>query len=404
MTAAEAVAHALTGRDDWGCVEARLPEAHKAAQESDARRSAGELLGPLDGVPFAVKANLDVAGLSTTAGTGVVRDAANRDADVVAHLRGLGAIPVVTTTLAEAAIGSVTINPHTGTCVSPHDVSRNAGGSSGGSAAAVAGGLVQFALGTDTMGSVRIPAACCGIAGWKPTRGALSLRGLVPLSTPLDTVGVLAPTCADLLLIAEELLAGDDSDPAPIVRVGIASFTADADASAQDAIATAAGQLRTAGCTVSHVGLTIDTAMVRRRGLLLCEAEASQFRGAAVDGDPPGLSEGLRALMRFGRDAGPESVSVAEQVRADVEAVVRSALFDVDVLLLPTLPGPPPARDEDPADLADFTAFVNLAGVPAVSVPTSVTATGEDLPRSVQLVGRHGADLALLRLALAVRP
>ena len=396
MSSAESVEYTLNARDEWGCIEARLPLARQAANASDARLESGSPLGPLDGVPFAVKANLDVAGITTTAGTTVARAAAARDAEVVASLRAAGAIPVLTTTLAEAAIGSVTVNPWTGPCVSPRDTSRNAGGSSGGSAAAVAAGLVPFALGTDTMGSVRIPAACCGIAGWKPTRGAISTQGLVPLSGALDTVGVLAPSAIDLLPIARVLL-GEKVTARPS-RIGIASLTTDADEAARAAVDEAANRLRSSGCEVVDVHVDIDAALVRRRGLLLCETEAAGFWGPAVDGDPSGLSDPVRALLRFGRDAPAEAITAAELLRADVERTVRSVLDDVDVILLPTLPGPPPARDEDPAGLADLTAFANLAGVPVVSVPIGMAAEGESVARSVQLIGRYGSDIALIEL------
>jgi len=397
MSATESVEHALNARDEWGCIEARLPLARQAANASDARLESGSPLGPLDGVLFAVKANLDVAGIPTTAGTTVARTAAARDAEVVASLRAAGAIPVLTTTLAEAAIGSVTVNPWTGPCVSPRDTSRNSGGSSGGSAATVAAGLVPFALGTDTMGSVRIPAACCGIAGWKPTRGAISTQGLVPLSGALDTVGVLALSAIDLLPIARVLI-GEKVTARPS-RIGIASLTTGADAAARVAVDEAANRLRSLGCEVVDVHVDIDAALVRRRGLLLCEAEAAGFWGPAVDGDPSGLSDPVRALLRFGRDAPAEAIAAAERLRADVERTVRSALDDVDVILLPTLPGPPPARDEDPAGLADFTAFANLAGVPVVSLPIGMPPKGESVARSVQLIGRHDSDIALIELA-----
>jgi len=397
MNARAAVDHALTATDDWGCIEARLPDARGDAERSEARRIAGTQIGPLDGMTFAVKANLDVVGLPTTAGTTVPREPATSDSAVVAQLRAAGAIPVLTTTLAEAAIGSVTANPWTGICVSPTDPTRNAGGSSGGSAAAVAASLVSFALGTDTMGSVRIPAACCGIVGWKPTLGAISTEGLVPLSSALDTVGVLAPNPAALLAVARVLLA--EAPMPPVQRVGIASLTAVADAPARAAVEHAAAKLRRDGIEVVEIALDVDTGRVRRRGLLLCEAEAADYWGTAVDGKPAGLSEPLRALLRFGREASTEALEAAETARTNVEQVVRAVFDEVDVLLLPTLPGPIPAGHEDPTDLADLTAFVNLAGVPAVSVPTTVTAPGEKIPRSIQLVGPHGHDVVLIELA-----
>jgi aspartyl-tRNA(Asn)/glutamyl-tRNA(Gln) amidotransferase subunit A len=324
----------------------------------------------------------------------VTRAKAERDAAVVHQLREAGAIPVLTTTLAEAAIGSVTANPWTGACANPHDPAFNAGGSSGGSAAVVAAGLVPFALGTDTMGSVRIPAACCGIFGWKPSRGLLSNEGLVPLASALDTVGVLSASSALLRDVAD--LFSDDR-PMPLLRrVGILSLNVPLDESAQRAVNAVAQRIADEGVEVIQVHLDLDPALVRRRGLLLCEAEAASFWGSAVDGDPPGLSPALRGLLAFGRDADESAIRSAESVRVDVEAAMTALFDDVDALLLPTLPGPPPLIGDDPPGLADLTAFVNLAGVPALSFPTTTVAPGESIPRSVQLVGENGSDRALI--------
>jgi aspartyl-tRNA(Asn)/glutamyl-tRNA(Gln) amidotransferase subunit A len=402
MSARAAVQHALDAPDLWGCVEVRLADSVNAADASDDRALRGTGVGPLDGLPFAVKSNIDVRGVPTTAGTEVPRPPAPQDADVVARLRDAGAIPVLTTTMAEAAIGSVTINPWTGSCLSPADLSRNAGGSSGGSAAAVAAGLVPFALGSDTMGSVRIPAACCGVVGWKPTAGAVESTGLVPLSRQLDTIGVLAPTALDVLSIARVLLNTESAGPLA-QRIGVPRFAAQADDAAVRAVADVRDALRAQGHEVIEVDLELDAALVRRRGLLLCEAEAAQYWGGAVDGSPAGLSEHVRALLRFGRDAAADAIQAAHVVRTDVEGSVRSVLDRVDAFLLPTLPSRAPAADEDPPGLADFTAFANLAGVPAVSIPSSVVAVGERVPRSVQLIGSHGADLHILKLAASLQ-
>lgn len=372
---------------------------------------------PIDGWTVGVKANLDVAGVPTSAGTLVVVDPAERDAEAVARLREAGAVIAATTTMAEAALGSVTANPWTGVCLNPHDPAFQAGGSSGGSAAAVAAGLVRVALGTDTMGSVRIPAACCGVVGWKPTRGAVPTRGLVPLAAVLDTVGVLARDAADALVIARIVLGATSPVAADgdvrAVHLARLRLPVEVDAAADAAVASVLESLvggarrddgdqgdgALAAEPAGEQTLALDPALVRRRGLLLCEAEGYAFWRDAVERDDPGLSAPLKALLRFGRDASSERLADARATAEQVEAMTASLFDHADVLVLPTLAGPPPTVGQDPPGLADLTAWVNLAGLPAVSVPTGSRPEGEPVPRSVQLVGRPGSDLELLALA-----
>lgn len=415
MTALDAAEHALTSQDKWNSIEQRIDDARNAATSSDARAAAAQSLGPLDGVPFAVKANLDIAGLATTAGTAVTRAKAERDAEVVRQLREAGAIPVLTTTLAEAAIGSVTANPWTGACANPHDPAFNAGGSSGGSAAVVAAGLVPFALGTDTMGSVRIPAACCGIFGWKPSLGAISTQGTVPLSERLDTVGFLAASARDLALLAEVVLdpSGNRSpsvahSPLRIrrldVETGFGAIIDNAASAAVRQVFEVLGALDDTDADADAAVITIDPALVRRRGLLVCEADAAEAWATELAARDRGLSPTLTALLLYGRDTDPARVQAARATCDEVAEQVINVMDDasIDVLVLPTIPSPPPRIDADPPGLADLTAWVNLAGLPSVSLPTRVHVDGEPVPRSVQLVGRHGNDRALLALVAAV--
>jgi Asp-tRNA(Asn)/Glu-tRNA(Gln) amidotransferase A subunit family amidase len=247
---------------------------------------------------------------------------------------------------------------------------------------------------------VRIPAACCGILGWKPSRGLISTEGLVPLSTPLDTIGVLTSSIALLSDIADLLLR--QSPVVPLRRIGVLSLDVQLDETAQRAVDSAVMQVRQAGIEVQHRRLDLDPAVVRRRGLLLCEAEAAGYWGSAVDGEPAGLSPTVRELLRFGRSADAARLHSAEAVRQVVEDAVSALFRDVDALILPTLPGAPPLIDDDPVGLADLTAFVNLAGVPALSLPTSTVAPGESVPRSIQLVGSAGSDRSLIAFASSI--
>ena len=365
--------------------------------------------GPLDGIPFAVKANIDVAGIVTTSGLEpVVDDPADEDAWAVQLLRAAGAIPVATVTMAPMAIGAITVHPRLGACRNPRDRQRHAGGSSGGSGAVVGAGIVPFALGSDTMGSVRIPAAYCGTYAWLPTHGSVSPRGLVPLAAPLDSIGVLAADPDILTEVARVLLAPDPEEPwwhapasrpAPSAspRVSVCDVGERGDHTGRQAVEAVVEQLSALGADVtrqtSFEELGIDPAALRRRGLLLVEAAAAERFGS--DDQAGRIPESVRPLIEYGRQiSGPRLWRAIRDLVAD-RRLIRNALADIDVLVLPTTPEPAPLIDEDPSGAADFTAWVNVAGLPAVVVPWSGA--------SVQLVGRPGCDLDLLQIAGRLR-
>lgn len=187
----------------------------QAAEQVDRQVAQGIPVGPLAGVPFAVKNLFDVAGLTTLAGSAINREnpPAIQDATVVARLKQAGAILVGTLNMDEYAYGFVTENSHYGPTHNPHDLSRSAGGSSGGSAAAVAGGLVPLALGSDTNGSIRVPASLCGVYGLKPTYGRLSRAGAALFAASFDHVGPLARSVADIALSFDVMQGPDPQDP-----------------------------------------------------------------------------------------------------------------------------------------------------------------------------------------------
>jgi aspartyl-tRNA(Asn)/glutamyl-tRNA(Gln) amidotransferase subunit A len=389
--------------DDFGATEWLLPHARADAGAAAARWAAGNPLGDFDGIPFAVKSNIDVAGVPTTSGTALNVPPARHDAAVVDRLRSAGFIPARTATMAELAIGSVTDNPHTGTCCNPRNRALSAGGSSGGSAALVAAGLVPFALGSDTMGSVRIPAAYCGICAYKPSRGAIDSAGLTALYPLLDTVGVLAPEITDLIAVAKVV---SDLDSVPVQNyssctVGVPTLTDLADDDGRRALDVVTAVLRSLGITVIPVSMDVDPAVIRRRGLLLCEEDTYRRFADAVDNDDPGLSAAVRGLLRFGAAAPADKVRAAEETLSNASAAVDTAFESVDFMVLPTTPEGPPLVGHEPSHAGDLTAWANVAGVPAVAFPAgSDTAAG--MPRGVQLIGRRGADAGVLALAATV--
>jgi len=387
-----------------GAVEAVIPGIEEAVEQSERREHEGALLGPLDGVPFAVKANIDVRGVPTTSGlAGVATTPASDDAHAVHLLRQAGAIPVATATMAPLAIGAVTEHPVIGPCRNPHDRDRQAGGSSGGSGALVGAGLVPFALGSDTMGSVRIPAAYCQVLAWLPSHGSVSPRGLVPLAEPMDSIGVIAADALVLSQVAQCLRAPDlhepwwhavtpPESPTPL-RVATCDLTARADATGRHAIDDLQNAMVEQGARFSgridFESQGIDPAAIRRRGLLLVETAAADRFGEEYDAGL--IPEPLLPLIDYGRATSAPRLWGALRDVVDLRRKIRLALSETDVVILPTTPMPAPLLGEDPTGAADLTAWVYIAGLPAVVIPWAGS--------SVQLVGHPGSDDLLLHWA-----
>lgn len=376
-----------------------------AADASDARAAAGTSAGAIDGTTVAVKDNIDIAGLATSAGIGHYRNAiAKADAPVVARLKSQGAAIVGKTNLHEAALGATSDNPWFGRCINPRRPGYTPGGSSGGSAAAVAAGLCDFALGTDTMGSVRIPAAYCGVAGFKPTRGSLNAAGVVPLSPLLDHVGLLAPTAGEVSR-AWHALAGVESNRTALGfkgrRIGalpnlLGVETVDGvPAMLRDAFAC----LRDAGAAMVESHLPgWDAARVRRDAFLLCEINGAAVHADALARDPDGFSAEIRGYFAYGAKQEPQQrAEIVARLTQDGQ-MFNDLLGGVDLLVLPTCPQAAFAHGTAaPVNQADFTVAANIAGAPAISLPWGTDADG--MPLGLQLIARPGFDELLLRLA-----
>jgi aspartyl-tRNA(Asn)/glutamyl-tRNA(Gln) amidotransferase subunit A len=398
-----------------------------AAREREARE--GRIRGPLHGIPVAVKDLFDMAGLPTTAGAAIRRDhRAGETATAVRRLQEAGAIIIGKTNLHEFAFGVTSVNPHFGAVGNPANVDHVAGGSSGGSGAAVAAGCCAAALGTDTGGSIRIPAALCGIVGLKPTFGRISRHGVVPLAWSFDTIGPMTRTVADAALILEVLVGADGHDPvtgragqfdhrrvtpADSFRVGRLTgsfFNAATDPEVGAALERAAAVLAQRGGRIGEVRLeAIEAAQAAQTTILF--AEAAAYHQRAYPGRLAEYGPDLRELLAEGATIPATAYVEAQRVQAVVIAQVRVLFDDADVLLCPTVPVPAPRVDEvDPArtdgwrqaraPLSRFTRLFNLTGLPAISVPVGRTRAG--LPIGAQLAAAPGQEARLLSIAAAL--
>lgn len=385
------------------------------AQQSDLRRARGEVPGALEGLPVAIKANIAVDGWPLTAGLRFRRDAiAPHDAFVVQRLRAAGAIPIGLTNMDEGALGAEGLNPWYGVIRNPLRRGNSAGGSSGGSGVAVAAGLAAAALGTDTIGSVRIPASFCGCFGLKPSYGVVSVQDVVPVHLRFDHVGPLARSARDLSLLLR-VVAGHDpackvSLPTRLppagrglrgarigYAIGLEPFQLE-DA-VQAGFALTVDAARRCGAELVPVDLARwDIPRLRRAILALCELQMWRTHSERIGAHPDDFSDGLRAFIRYGGKLGSDDIQQAEARIAGFHADWTRAVATLDAVLLPTTACRAfPQGERRPQNTADLTAIASATGQPAVALP--VWLRGEDLPASAQLVGRHATDLQLLAFA-----
>lgn len=342
--------------------------------------------GALAGTTIAIKDNLDVAGMPTAAGMEPYRGRlAERDAPCVRRLREAGAAILGKTLMDEAAFGASGDNPWFGRCHNPARHGFTPGGSSAGSAAAVAARLCEAALGTDTLGSVRIPASYCGVVGYLPGRGAINSAGVVPLMPEFDRVGVLARTVATAAHVAS-VLAGKSLAPKTVgtATVGIVRGLEQFVAAPVLAATHAAAKRLVRHRLVEVEG--IDWGSLRRAALLLVEREGARIHANLLQDPQSRISAALRAGLHFGRAATASRLERAEARIAEAARWLEHALGRCDALLLPTTPQTAFAFGARvPETQADLTTPASVAGLPAISVP--IGAWG-GLPIGVQLVAR----------------
>ncbi|MDR3229761.1 MAG: Asp-tRNA(Asn)/Glu-tRNA(Gln) amidotransferase subunit GatA [Puniceicoccales bacterium] len=414
------------------------------ADASDARRAANASLGPLDGIPVAIKDNIAVAGQPLTCASKILANYVSPyDATVVTKLRQAGALVWGRLNMDEFAMGSSTENSAFQKTRNPRDLSRVPGGSSGGSAAAVAAGMTPLALGSDTGGSIRQPAAFCGVVGLKPTYGRVSRYGLAAFASSLDQIGPLARTAADAALLLAAIAGGDAHDSTALAnpvpdyaaqtrqssgpwRIAVPEefFANGFDAGVRAAVERAAAFYREAGHTLVPVSLPRTTAAVAAY-YIIATAEASsnlsRYDGiryghrsaAATDAldiyslsRAEGFGDEVKRRIILGTYVLSSGYYDAYYVRAQkVRTLIRDDYMrvfeDADFVLSPVSPTPPPKLGAASTPLETYLADictipVNLAGLPAVSVPCG---EADGLPAAFQLTGKPLAEGALLAAA-----
>src|SRR5580704_5726466 len=401
--------------------DSALAQAHEAEEEI----LHGNWRGPLHGIPLALKDLIDTAGIRTTAASAVFKDRIpEEDAEVVRPLKDAGVIFLGKQNLHEFAYGGSSMISYYGEVHNPWDPARIAGGSSGGSAASVAAGLGYGAIGTDTAGSIREPAALCGVVGLKPTYGRVSARGVIPLSLSLDHVGPIARTVADAAILLQAIAGFDannkdkasvdvpvDDYPAALdedlkpLRIGIPRkfFFEDLNSEVASATSHALTGLTALGAELRDVELNVPTDRT------LQSAEAYAFHAEFVNRNPELYQPETLRRIRTGQDITPAAIFECRRELQSLRRDIAAAFADVDLLVTPTTPVPAAAIAElkenpdrlRPRELLLLrnTRPINVWGLPAISVPCGFTEAG--LPIGLQIIGPHWGEARVLQVAHA---
>ena len=400
------------------CLTVYQEAARAAAEAADARSQTGVSLGPLDGVIVSIKDLFDVAGEPTRAGSKILAEEAKpaaADAAIVRRLRAGGAIIVAKTNMTEFAFSGIGANPHFGTPGNPRDRARVPGGSSAGAPVAVADGMCEISIGTDTGGSVRIPASLCGLVGFKPSRQRVPTDGAFPLSYSLDSVGPIARSVADCAK-ADAVMAGEQFSPLePVTLAGLRVGVAEGlpldrlDNAVSAAFSAAIKRLDNAGVRISREFLSLFDGMseVNAKGGIspaeACAIHRERLSRRAKDVDP-------NVLVRIERGCAVSAADYVDMVRERTRLVraMDERLAELDGLLMPTtsVVAPTIAEVADPkvfaarnAALLRNTAIINFFDLCAISLPLPVAPS---LPVGLMLIARNSHDHRLLRIAAAV--
>ena len=393
------------------------------ARSAEAEILQGNWRGPLHGIPLALKDLIDTAGVRTTAASALFKDRVPaQDAEIVRRLKNAGAVLLGKQNLHEFAYGGSSMISYYGEVHNPWSSAYITGGSSGGSAAAVAAGLGYGAIGTDTAGSIREPAALCGVVGLKPSYGRVSARGVIPLSLSLDHVGPITRTVSDTAVMLQAIAGFDaeDSNSADmpvagyvaaldagpqLMRIGVPRkfFYEDLDPEVASAVEQALELLKTLASHVVEVELDIPTDRT------LQTAESYAYHAEFVSRSPELYQPETLRRLRKGAEVSGEEVEQRRRELKQIRNEVHKAFENLDVLVTPTTPVPAPAIAElkqnpdllRPREilLLRNTRPVNVWGLPAISVPCGFTATG--LPIGLQIIGPHWGEDKVLQLAYA---
>ncbi len=406
------------GKGARTCLTVYAREARAAADAADARAARGEPLGPLDGTIVTIKDLFDVAGEVTRAGSKVLAEEASpatADAPVVQRLRAAGAVIVAKTNMTEFAFSGIGANPHYGTPGNPRDRARVPGGSSSGAAVAVADGMCDIAIGTDTGGSVRVPAALCGLVGFKPSRQRVPTAGAFPLSQTLNSIGPIAATVAACAK-ADAVMAGEAYAPLePIALAGLSFGIAEGlpldrlDHTVAAAFVSAVARFERAGARVSHEAMPLfdDMTAVNAKGGIsppeACALHRDRMARRAADIDP-----NVRARIERGCAVTKADYAWMMREWARLVRAMDARLAALDVLVMPTTSIVAPTIAEV-ADTKVFaacnaavlrnTSIVNFFDLCAISLPLPM-ATGK-MPVGLMLIARNGEDRRLQRIAAA---
>ena len=375
--------------------------------------------GKLSGIPIAIKDLYETAGIRTTCGTTFFKDyIPENDSAVVEKLKAAGAFIAGKTNTHEIALGVTGVNPHFGAVRNPWDLARITGGSSSGSAAAVAAGMCLAAVGTDTGGSLRIPASLCGVVGLKPTYGRVSLRGVFPLSWNLDHAGPLTRTVKDAAIILQVIAGYDELDPGsaniPVddylygieggvkgwrIAVLTGDYARDSDPEVSDAVRAATQVFEFLGAQMEPVEMNFLREAALANGMMV-QADGAAFHRERLAENPLGFGEDVRQRLQTGAALTSAEYSLARRTQAEMRRRMEIFFDKYDLLLTPTTPIPALLIEgndalEQARRLTRFTAPFNLTGLPAVSIPCGFTSAG--LPIGLQIISEAWGEAKVLQ-------
>jgi len=376
--------------------------------------------GFLQHIPIAIKDLFDVAGMPTTGGSPGFfgQEKAEKDACIVEKLKTAGAIIIGKTNMHEIALGVTGVNPHYGPSRNPWDQARISGGSSSGSAVALAAGMCLGALGTDTGGSIRIPSSLCGVIGLKPTYGRVSLRGVIPLSWNLDHVGPMARSVRDVALLLHVIAGYDPLDPVCAnvhvddylghlddgvmgwkIAVAVGDYFNDVDTEVGEAVQVAAKIFESLGAHVEEVELSWVRELAIANGVVV-QADAAAFHRERLSSHPDWFGADVRQRLQTGADCTSTDYVLMRRIQSEMSRQFVNLFKDHDVLLTPTTPIPAPLIEgtdaiEQARRLTRFTAPFNLSGLPALTIPCGCDDFG--LPIGLQVISGSWRETKVLQ-------